>query len=442
MRTKLSDITVTDRQRSDLGDLDALCESMKEFGQLQPILITHSNRLICGGRRLAAATKLGWEDIEVCHLDDPEVNEDELQEMELEENVRRKDLTWQERVFAIAKIHELKAQKNVDWGYRQTGELVGRGASNVHNYVLLAKLLKHNEKARNAHTVGAAWTIILKEKEDEALKQLATTQPGLKARDKTTEPPTPSVEELEPQIVTASETVEVSIDLDNIVYHGSWEDLFQEPVDHVISDPPYAIDMEMLAQENQKIVGIDDVALEHQVGENLQMLNQFIKRAGQLVRKFMVLWCDPMWFRWLVDLGTEHGFMVQRWPLVWIKTTPCKNSAANYNWTKTFEFAVVMRKQKVVLRKPQPQGHLIVPATKPDGAHPFWKPQALWRWIIEATTLPGEVVLDPFAGQGSIVKALVEARCTPRLFEKNEHHIPRLLDNTLEAYRHYLHGNA
>jgi len=46
--------------RKDLGDLDTLAESMSRLGLLTPVVVTADGDLICGKRRLAAATQLGW----------------------------------------------------------------------------------------------------------------------------------------------------------------------------------------------------------------------------------------------------------------------------------------------------------------------------------------------------------------------------------------------
>ena len=51
--------------RHELGDLDALAESMRHLGLLTPIVITESGDLICGKRRLAAASQLDWTTIPV-----------------------------------------------------------------------------------------------------------------------------------------------------------------------------------------------------------------------------------------------------------------------------------------------------------------------------------------------------------------------------------------
>lgn len=60
----IAEVRVKDRHRSDLGDLEGLAASLRELGQLQPIVLSSDLQLIAGGRRLAAAKSLGWTEID------------------------------------------------------------------------------------------------------------------------------------------------------------------------------------------------------------------------------------------------------------------------------------------------------------------------------------------------------------------------------------------
>lgn len=74
-----------------VGSVNDLVESMREHGQLTPIVVSQDNELIAGHRRLEAAKALGWEEIDavVRECDGPVAN--------LVENLCRQDLTlWQE----------------------------------------------------------------------------------------------------------------------------------------------------------------------------------------------------------------------------------------------------------------------------------------------------------------------------------------------------------
>jgi len=106
MLVPIEDITVKKRLRKEMGNISALADSMKRFGQICPILITKKNVLIAGGRRLEAARSLGWRTINAIEVD----VSDELTklEYELEENIQRQDFSMEETDEAARKIHRLK----------------------------------------------------------------------------------------------------------------------------------------------------------------------------------------------------------------------------------------------------------------------------------------------------------------------------------------------
>src|SRR5262245_40611742 len=78
------------RQRADLDDIDILTDSICRLGLIHPIVITRHNVLVAGERRLAACARLGWTHISCQYVD--ELSEAELLTIELEENIKRKDL--------------------------------------------------------------------------------------------------------------------------------------------------------------------------------------------------------------------------------------------------------------------------------------------------------------------------------------------------------------
>ena len=106
MLVPIEDIKVKNRIRKDMGDIAALAESMKRFGQISPIVITKKNLLLAGGRRLEAARSLGWRSINAVIADAG----DELTrlEFEIEENVQRRDFTFEETEEAMRKVERLR----------------------------------------------------------------------------------------------------------------------------------------------------------------------------------------------------------------------------------------------------------------------------------------------------------------------------------------------
>lgn len=106
MQIPIEDIKIKRRIRKDLGDINALSESLRRYGQMHPILINKKNVLISGRRRLEAAKRLGWRTINAQLIDAG----DELAklEFELEENIQRQGLTNEEIQAAMNRIQKLR----------------------------------------------------------------------------------------------------------------------------------------------------------------------------------------------------------------------------------------------------------------------------------------------------------------------------------------------
>lgn len=112
-----------DRQRKDLGDIAELADSIRRLGQLQPIVVEKKTlALIAGERRLKACKMLEIDVLAVCKEDLSPVQQ---QLIELEENLKRKDMTWQERVDAICKIHQLYLAEKDSWTQEDTARSLG-----------------------------------------------------------------------------------------------------------------------------------------------------------------------------------------------------------------------------------------------------------------------------------------------------------------------------
>jgi ParB family chromosome partitioning protein len=58
-------IKIGKRHRRDMGDIEALAESIEDIGLLHPITVDERCHLRAGARRLAACKQLGWKRIPV-----------------------------------------------------------------------------------------------------------------------------------------------------------------------------------------------------------------------------------------------------------------------------------------------------------------------------------------------------------------------------------------
>lgn len=151
-----------ERQRQDLGDIPGLAESIKRVGLIHPIVITRDGLLIAGERRYTAVKSLGHSHIAVQFVD--ELDPLELQAIELEENVKRKDISWQEECSALRRYHNLRStQANGDWSTTKTAEALGLKPTTVQEKLGIADAIAAgDERVINAPKMSTAGTIVVK----------------------------------------------------------------------------------------------------------------------------------------------------------------------------------------------------------------------------------------------------------------------------------------
>lgn len=130
----LDSLTIDDSFRKDQGDLEELANSIKAKGVLQPITINVEGKVLAGRRRLQAAEMAGLNEIPV--LVRPLTDELDEREIELFENIHRKDLEWQEKIELTACVHELLTEKHGDnWRQADTASLMGKARSAISDAV-------------------------------------------------------------------------------------------------------------------------------------------------------------------------------------------------------------------------------------------------------------------------------------------------------------------
>lgn len=488
---KPSEITVLNRQRIDLGELDSLCTSMDRYGLIQPIVINQEKQLIAGGRRLAAALRLGWKTVPCVYHDT--MSQADLHILELEENIRRKDETWQERCLHIATIHNLKTQESAEegfkWAQQATAELIGVDSVREINHALkMSRLLKeeldeNNQPKENARfwkceNFSQAFVLSCKDEEQLLLAELSRRQNEAVVDSTTIEQdveevrrfealsqddealskareeyysnphnPPGSFEEYWKEKQDKINSIKNTVYISSMLVHGDSIKYMHDNAgrfDHVITDIPYGIDMDMLNQQNQHggFNNIDTVKDAHKVEYNLVLIEQFFKAAWVCTKQnsFVITWADQMNWQFMYDCALAAGFAVQRWPIIWHKSQ-AMNQCVAYNTTKDTEIAIVCRKPGATLAT-QPNTS-VIRCGKDDLCseinHPFAKPFECWQFLIKLVSLEGELILEPFAGGGSGVISLLRMNRKVIGVELEQHHYNELVENVKRL--HYLPQN-
>lgn len=128
-----------ERQRRDLHNIDVLSDSIRRLGLIHPIVIDRENNLVAGERRLAACRALGWTHINTQFVD--ELDPLLAHAIELEENIKREALSWQDEARAVNEYHELRAGQEAQWTVEQTATALGISRQIVTDKIQVAKEL-------------------------------------------------------------------------------------------------------------------------------------------------------------------------------------------------------------------------------------------------------------------------------------------------------------
>jgi DNA modification methylase len=99
------------------------------------------------------------------------------------------------------------------------------------------------------------------------------------------------------------------------------------------------------------------------------------------------------------------------------------NQAAQYNITKATEVCLLFRRSsKSIIKKKQDKNWILADSAS-SSSHPFTKPSAVWRYLIETVSMENQIVVDPFCGQGSMMLEAYQLNRLPFGCEIDEVHL-------------------
>jgi len=176
----IGDIIVNraERQRRELPNLDVLADSIKRIGLIHPIVITRENELVAGERRLEAIRRLGHTHTHIQYLD--ELDPGLRRAIELEENIKREALPWQDEALAVLEYHELRAAEEPDWTQEKTSVALGIAPqTTAHKIKVARELIAGNEMVAAAPRYSTARGIVerAESRRDEAALAAITKRP-------------------------------------------------------------------------------------------------------------------------------------------------------------------------------------------------------------------------------------------------------------------------
>jgi len=459
----LDEIEIGDRFREHY-DLSDLLESIPEVGVLQPISVRELSkgkyRLLAGGRRIKACLELDLQ-----HIPANVINSDSTlsdREVEFLENQHRKDLHWYEKLEQTVKMHKLYVEQNGEenWSQNKTAKALDKSVGGINRALQLYSICQeipelkeesNEDKAvklsrkllegavvhkmveeRNVRTSGGLdnghspecahldAVTIFKEYPDEPIfpdecADIEASGVSWQEINKTgriaSEPR--SAEQFKNKIhvnplINASRTAE-----DDFIIGDAFEGLdklakLEEklPIWFVEVDPPYGIDL----KEQKK--GEADAALntynEVARSEYEEFTNTFCRKlfAALPDDSRIVYWYGHEYYSLVTNSLKESGFKIDPIPCIWVKEAGQTNSPDLY-LGRTYEPFIVATKGDGLPIRQRGRSNVFqysaVPAQRKY--HPTQRPIELIREILRTFAFPDSLVLCPFLGSGTTLRA-------------------------------------
>jgi DNA modification methylase len=384
-------------------------ESIRDHGLLHPVVVRDNGTLVAGERRLRAIRDLHQLGIsfrcgavEVGRDEVPTLTLGELSplaalEAELEENVQRTDLTWQERATAVSRVAEIRGEQArlrgeapptpADIAEEVRGRRDGEYQSTTRKELILAQHL-HNPEVAKAKSV------------DEAFKALKRQEEGRKNA-------------LLAERYGAEFTAET-----HTLRLGSCYDLAMtglELYDVIITDPPYGIGADEFGDSDGAAAGAHgyldsfnaaDAALRFLAYEALKLVKP---------QAHMYVFCDIDWFFDYRDALEQAGWWVHRTPLIWHKPGGLRTPWPEHTPQRRYELIIfAIKGAKPVTRI---AGDVLTFPSDDNLGHSAQKPVALFQDLLSRSVHPGDSVLDPFCGTGPVFPAAHALKCRATGFE-------------------------
>jgi len=211
-----------------------------------------------------------------------------------------------------------------------------------------------------------------------------------------------------------------------IIYYADSRDVLpmldEHSIDLIVTDPPYGLDMFRGGKETsgQRLAEHQGTMYDDEPGKIMDMLDQVFMHCARLLKPdgHAYVFFHMTRYETIYLMLRKHFGHCDEVPIIWIKNTPGIGDP-NQAWTYAYEPCFWVNRGRSLM-KPQAFNYLKYD-TVSKKIHATQKPVPLLRHLIQASSVPGEVVLDPFAGSGSTLVAASQLGCRFVGIEQNEH---------------------
>ncbi len=394
IRTEL--VQVGERTRElDEAHKNAIKASILKSGLLTPVCLSGEEKLIAGLHRLHALEELHGEGYAIKHDDEiipfgmipfvrfSDLSAAQILEMELAENLWRKELAWTERVTALARLHKLQQEENPDATFTETAaKLVGVSPNKnpetvrqaVSRAVVLADAIAADPSLASARSEADAFSRVKSDITRVASSLLADGFTATHTEHRLIEG---SLIEVLPTLERAS-------------------------IDLIFTDPPYGVGADTWTSKFKDNPHDYKDTWAHASALYLQIFKEGFRITKD--QGVLVAWCAIERWHTLRELAEQYGWSCWTQPVIWVKSNEGIAPWGQKGFTRCYEallFASKGGRGLLGTRSDVITGHYKVR----DREHGAAKPVDLYSSLIKSILLPGETILDPCCGSGTIFEA-------------------------------------
>lgn len=426
----MEQVTVGERFRQELGEINDLVTSIKERGIIQPLAVMQQDNgylLLAGGRRYAACEKAGIEEIPA-RIYEEELSEYEIRAIELAENFYRKDLTWEEEIKLKRKIHLLYQElygtrhksESDGWSIKDTSDLLGRSKDSVRKDLALAEAYEHApglfESCKNKHDASKVLNKVKESMVQDELKRRAAER-------------------------VSSDPQKKKL-VDSFIIGDFFHHVKKVPngsIDFIEFDPPYSIDLSKSKRTTDGGVEISKDYNEVPTEKYMNFISSALHECHRVMsaNSWMILWFGPEpWFEdiytAIISAGKPEGTPLDEWVRnkqglltnrmvgIWNKEYG-QSKRPEHNLANAYEMFFVIHKGRPALNKPGRSNMFTYrPVPAQQKIHPTERPVELMMDLVDTFIPAGSRVLVPCLGSGKTLLAAHQQGMTAFGYELSE----------------------
>lgn len=388
-----------DRARSDFGDIEELKASINQKGVIQPISVAKlpdgTFKLLAGERRLRCVRLLGHKEIPVLIRE----TEDELDEKEVElfENLHRKDFEYKELVRIKYEIHQLMiakhgsrfgASKTGGWTAADSAKLLHESPQNFGRDLKLAQAIESMPELAQMKSKSDAQKAMSRLEEEIVRRELARR--GLD------------------KIAALDRDSKIRMMADAYVigdFFDRVKDVETGSIDLIELDPPYAIDLHSMRYGNEDSKTVDDNYNEVERKDYPPFMQEVYRECYRVLRDdgWLIHWFGPdPWFMDILTWLHKANLLSRGIPGIWTKRQGQTHLPDIY-LANSYEMFFYARKGNAKLHKKGRANEFeFSRVNKP--VHPTERPIELMVELLSTFISHGNVMV-PFLGSGNTLIA-------------------------------------